>query len=301
MFKLVRFALTALSFLLISPVQTFADRRVSRDNTDFDFKGQSGQIAIRNAYGKEASIKWKKIEEFDSQNKKVNFVNNFASQTYTWSAPVQTQFNGQNCTLINLNAILTPYYQVQGQNVYLNISTYIFNSTVQVPYGNTTLTVPKDTVKFTISMSNWPFKNTTNTLRFGSEIKSEDNDGRKKKMNEFRKFKVRRDQEVDDDGKRAYNDRTLIVDNTGFYDMPSFALINGVQTPVTVALWNDTDDNDKVGIVWTFPYFNNLVYDPVIGTGSPSYIATSSSTTRSVVQSSIIVLLLAFTTFMVTF
>jgi hypothetical protein len=262
--NICKFALFSISLIFTTP-SLASDHFITKGDVTFHFKGQSGQIGIFDKHQREASIKWKKIEEFDSYNNKVDFVNNFASQTFNWGLPIETIINGNNCTLVKFSSILNTKND-KLHNVYFNITTQIFSEDTFIQYGNTTITVPKNVVKFDLSITNWPFKNVNNTLHFGAEM-------RQSKLKEIKEFKVNKLNKVR--SKDSNDDRVVIVDKDSFYDMPSIALINGIETDIGVDLYNDTDDG-KIGIRWMFPYFNNLIYDPVVGTGSPSYIDLTS-------------------------
>jgi hypothetical protein len=268
MFKLIRLALVLIAGIVC------ADQNINRDSTRFDYHGQSGQIAIRDStHGKEASIKWSKIEEITPQGQRVNWVNNFASQSFVWKQPCNVVINSQNATLVEFNSVLNARYN-SSQNIYFNISTLLFQTQSIVPYGNTTITVPKDSIKFTLSMIGWPFRSVNNMLRFGAELKQETHSGKNKTLSDLKKYKINKYNRESNDDKIGYSDRTLIMDGSGFYDMPSFAIIDGVQVSVNVSTYTESDDN-KVGIAWVFPKFTSLLYDPVIGTGTPDYLAMS--------------------------
>jgi hypothetical protein len=295
--KYTFFALSSIALLINQPCVVNADKSISINNINFEFKGQSGQIGLHNSItGKETSIKWKKIEEYNTQNQKVNFVNNFASQVFNWNTPKSIIYNNKNCTLIKLNSILNTKYNLSNP-VFFNISTFIFTDGIQLPYGNTTITVPKNTIKFELNMEGWPFSNSNNTLQFGAEIKQENKDGKNKSLRDLKKFKINKfNRKVNDDDKHTFNDRTLIMDDSSFYDMPSFAIINGIQTPIITSPYNDTDDN-KIGIMWTFPSFKTLIYDPVVGTGTPDYIYSSSSNSNTIESNYIVYILIMISIF----
>ena len=153
---------------LTQPIYSI-DRSLTKGDNTFDFRGQSGQIAISDSKKGSVSIKWKKIEEYSPSQTKVNYVNNFASQTFSWSNPVAMIVNGQNCSSVTLQSFLHARYN-SSVTIPFNITTYLFETDATVFYGNITLTVPKNSIKFTINMNNWPFASPNNTLRFGATI-----------------------------------------------------------------------------------------------------------------------------------
>ena len=55
----------------------------------------------------------------------------------------------------------------------LVIIVYLFTNGTTVPYGNRTLTVPDDAVKFNVEGTNWPFCDAGNSLRVEVEVEVE--------------------------------------------------------------------------------------------------------------------------------
>ena len=55
----------------------------------------------------------------------------------------------------------------------LVIIVYLFTNGTTVPYGNGTLTVPDDAVKFNVEGTNWPFCDAGNSLRVEVEVEVE--------------------------------------------------------------------------------------------------------------------------------
>lgn len=269
--KIAILGLISLGLLNNSPVLG-ADHSITKNNFNFNFAGQSGQISITdNKLGNAASIKWKKIEEYTPQGQKVNYINNFASQNFVWTTPQSVVYGNNNVTSVSINSILNAKYN-STQNIGFNITTYIYSNDTIIIYGNTSINVPKNSIKFTISIGGWPFKNSSNVLQFGAEIRQTNKEGRNKTQNDIKKYKIDKyNRDINDDNKRNHTDRTLIMDDTSFYDMPSFALIDGISTPITVDTYKD-DDDDTIGIRWIFPAFSKMVYDPVMGSGTPLYI-----------------------------
>jgi len=62
--------------------------------------------------------------------------------------------------------------------------------------------------------------------------------------------------------------------------MPTFAIINGIAQPINITM--STEDDDEMVVLFDFPSFSSLVYDPVFGSDTPvSYLSIVSSDSQS--------------------
>jgi hypothetical protein len=94
-------------------------------------------------------LSWEKIEELDVDGKKVQSVNNFASQPFTISGPEEIVYEAglhkHNATRIILDATVTPN-GAGATAAHFVVTVLAFKTDVTIPYGNTTVTVLRDNV-----------------------------------------------------------------------------------------------------------------------------------------------------------
>jgi len=145
-----------------------------------------------------------------------------------------------------------------------NVTTWIYTSTVQVQNGNQTITVPKDSLKFTIKITDWPFMSSTNKLHFGAAILSQGG--------------YRSDAPMIQP-KNTVEQR--IQFGPGNLDLANQAVIDGVNQAISATTYSI---GTQTGVLWTFPYFkNSLEYDPVLTTSGASASARVTAITWSCV------------------
>lgn len=252
--------------------------------------------------GREIGFKLYKMIERNPNGQKVNRVNEFEDDKarFTWLKPYNAiTSNGYNATIAKFVAIV-PERPTSGSSnpiayVNVNVTTYVYAKDVTVQFGSKTISVPKNTIKFTVDIANWKFANPANTLTFGVKIKIQRKDGQ-----ECKEIKIKsKDDSKDDDHNKEK--RIFFSDSGhGAIDFPSFAIIDGVETPINATLRSPDSGDDKInGIYWSFPSFQKtLLYDPVLDpytqTGSASFVSAS---TVSFVIMSIIVAILSILAF----
>jgi len=74
--------------------------------------------------------------------------NSFATQSFTFGAPISTTYQGLNTTKIDFDSVLVGSSKVR-------ISTYIFMQAGRLTIGRDTLNVKQGTVKFNVELSSW--------------------------------------------------------------------------------------------------------------------------------------------------
>jgi len=229
-----------------------------KDGSTFELENDAGTIGLQRAGSPNMiNLKWHKIEEITPSNQVVNSVEDFDKVQHLWKTPKNATINNNNCTSIGFSTLVKSKHS---PTFFANftVTTMIFKTTndVNVTYANTTIVVPKSSIKFTIDISGWKFQSSNNRLRIGAKINSN-----RYKRNEF-KFRNNRT-------------RVVFVTDNGFFDMPSFAVIDGKQiTDVNVTTY--TTDDQKNAIWLVFPFFNgSLHYDPVISNDPSIYDGTS--------------------------
>ena len=96
-------------------------------------------------------LSWEKIEELDVDGKKVQSVNNFASELFTISGPEEIIYEAGlqkfNATRIILDATVQPTGAgAPSASAHFVVTVLAFKTDVTIPYGNTTVTVLRDNV-----------------------------------------------------------------------------------------------------------------------------------------------------------
>jgi len=253
---------------LVSPLAQADSNVTTATGQVIQFLGQSGQIKLTPANSTDfIQIRWNKIEEVTPQGVVVQSVNNFASQVFTWSQPESVVVNGYNATSVVLASQLSVGLgsQVTSTTIF-NISTYIFNMEAMVRNGNQTLSVPENSVKFTVHIDSWPFLNYSNVLTFGAALLHAG--GESSSVGGIT-FKNSQENSIDF--------------GPGTMDMANTAVVDGYNENVTMRTYSV--DPVTSGVQWTFPAFNvSLDYDPTLtltGTSSSSNGAEKSLFSRT--------------------
>jgi hypothetical protein len=116
-----------------------------------------------------------------------------------------------------------------------------------VQSGNTTVVVPQDSLKFDLTVSNWPFQNTANSLMVGMKLKP---------------FGAKNSNAVIQDSGTNTNTKSINYGNM-FFETPTTALYDGVDGNVVVS---QTGLGSSTVMNWKFKSFTtSVVYDPVMG------------------------------------
>jgi len=238
------------ALLVVSVALVCADPwDVVNSNISVHFAGQSGQVTVRRVDDTKGSttvtLQFDKLEEWDANNNTLSPPVAIAlpTQSFVWAAPVIVNYQGYNATELTLTASLSNGGTFQA-------TAYIFFEDAQVTDGNNTYTVLTDHCKLTFTVTNWPFKATSDYLVIGALLKYKG--GAKGDPTDIK----------DKDSKEK-----TIVFGGGSIDVANTATLDGVSQPVTPTLYSKSAGANKfVGIQLQFPSFKNtLVYDPSIG------------------------------------
>lgn len=134
-------------------------------------------------------------------------------------------------------------------NFTMTTITYHEDGTAQ--NGNETIFVPKDGLKFSIEVSDWPFLSADNFLQFGVDLRVQKGDGTDATL-----------QSGSGTPNGPRNQRFDLGDGLSL-DAPSTAVIDGMQADIVSTM--DVSSN-RQSLDWTFPAFEStLYYDPFIG------------------------------------
>eukprot|EP00455_Lapot_gusevi_P038718 TRINITY_DN433_c0_g2_i4.p1 TRINITY_DN433_c0_g2~~TRINITY_DN433_c0_g2_i4.p1 ORF type:complete len:283 (-),score=125.35 TRINITY_DN433_c0_g2_i4:72-920(-) len=222
--------------------------------TKVDFIGRSGQIRLYVGDDFDVKIKWDKIQEVDALGNNVQnqVVNTFANTDFTWSAPSDVTVNGVRGTTTSLSTVFN-VGTGRGTPVNFMVNTTVFQSSVTIQFGNETILVPQNSVKFTINMGAWPFVSTSNKLKFGAVLLSGGKKGPKAPKSKS--------------GPKPGSRERRVGFGIGLLDSASTALVDGVNMNVTTNVGAQTDN--ALSIEWVFPNFQrSLVYDPSMAVDS---------------------------------
>jgi len=240
---------------VFDPISVSADGSLSTPSgVTVQYLGQSGHLRLTAPSSNNfIQLKWHKIQELDSTGDIVASVNNFASQTFTWSSPSETTVNGYNATSVTLTASLSVARggsSGAAGSTNFAVTVYIFQTTATVQNGDQILSVPKDSVKFTVHVDHWPFMSSNNQLQFGVSLLSKGGNG--------------------GDGSIQSKDsqQQSIAFGPGSLDVANTAVVDGTNKAITVSTYKN---GAATGVQWTFPYFNNSMdYDPTLSLTSSS-------------------------------
>ncbi|KAJ0389875.1 hypothetical protein P43SY_010886 [Pythium insidiosum] len=140
-----------------------------------------------------------------------------------------------------------------------NLTATIVSANATTKNGDQIIPVPAGALKFTITMSDWPFQSTNNSVRFAVKLAARGKDG---KARDKPTKKARGDS---DDLKKI---NRVDMGEGMFMDAPAIAVLDGASKDITATV--ETVGKD-IEYVWVFPYFNKtLYYDPVMGSEDPS-------------------------------
>ena len=196
-----------------------------------------------------AMLQLDRLVEVDQNGTNVGHkAQNFNQAEYTWHEPEDT--NDTNITRKQLDAYVS--VGKTKDNLFANFSmvTEVFHTETVIEYANETLVVPSNSFKFSINVSDWPWKddNKENGLSFGVKLK----------------VKTRHGQNAT---KLQGNStgKSLDFGDGMFMDSPSLCIVDG-GIFANVSTTTSATVDGQIDIDWEFPHFENqLYYDPIIG------------------------------------
>lgn len=267
-----------LSLFLINIVVA-EDKSVNGENVFVKALGKSGRISI--AWSKDIDNDTDKvvfdldeIKEYDATGKEVTTTgsvkhsfNNFANQNFTISEVTTVTLNNVNMKNFNFRS------QLKDLTSAVTISVYIAQADGSITFGNETIPIKKDHVKFSILLSSWQWCNASNKcsadgayLELSIAVTSKSAPSKLEK------------------DKKVYGDATP-------YSLGSGKLLLSHQVKIDENIWvnmpNDypkfESKNNKQIYTFRFPKFSqSALYDPTVAgdddtTGAASRLANFSS------------------------
>ncbi|KAJ0390522.1 hypothetical protein P43SY_010835 [Pythium insidiosum] len=201
-----------------------------------------------------------RLEEIKPDNKTGLKAENFNAVDAEWTELEETTLGDAEAvsTSFITPVIVGPKGKPAG-TANFNLTATIVQSNATAMNGNQSLPVPAGALKFTISLSDWPFESTNNSVRFAITLAARGKDGKAR-------GKPSKKPRGDSD-KLKKIDRVDMGEGM-FMDAPALAVLDGVTKDITATV---EQSGNAVEYVWVFPYFNKtLYYDPVVGSEDPS-------------------------------
>ena len=201
-------------------------------------------------------LKLFKLVEHTADGDVAQKAENFNKADFNWSEPLtETSDDGTERIKVQLNSNITVGKPADPIKAQFTMDTFIYVDAGFSMNGNQTLDIPKNALKFSISIKNWPWKNASNYLTFGLAMKVRTKGGKDGAKNPERKRGRGRDGKVS----------RFELGGGAFMDSPELCEIDGETQEVMSTLTSDIG-NDGVLLAWSFPHFEtSLFYDPVIG------------------------------------
>lgn len=242
-------------FTLLFAGVVAADASASTDAVSVEFQGSSGGFKLFPVgEDKFIQISSDNVEEYDIDGKKVGASFSPAGGSF---APVFTTDSGGT----------TVYHAIynnekQNKNFTMGCMLAQANTTVFDPVANDTVTVRENTLKFSVAIEGWVFKNSNNTLVYSISIKDKTGNKTSEKA-----------------GSNATQPKMFNLDD-GSIETPLTAVADGEDVAVQVT---SSEQGVKQIISFTFPSFTkSLKYDPDVSLNSDGKDVPSSASTTVV-------------------
>jgi hypothetical protein len=227
----------------------------SGDGVTIDWEGNSGKMKVRRTGtegNKESSmeISFDTLEEQDGTSKKAGDSYSFKTSDFAWTTPTEETVDGKKTIKVALQSNLTNGAQFEVQS-------WLYQEESEVKSGDTTVTVKKNHVKFSVFVEDWPFKaGDDHKLHFSAAVKFK-GDGKDAPI-------------PDKAADKAKNEKSISA-GPGSLDILTFAMVDGVQKDITATV---VKSGAFTGVTFDFPRFTNkLEYDPVMGLNSAAALA----------------------------
>lgn len=200
-------------------------------------------------------VRFNRIEETSPSGDRVQEASEYANEDM-WTGPIATTLNGLPTELVQIvdNGVMIDGRQ---SAAVLSIQAYLFSVSGEVIQAGEVLSVPKNSLKLTFGMLNWPFQSMSNNLTFGLElILDTESSGSEEEQSEI------------DDGRQQRLDW-----GGAALDIAANAVIDGILVPIQAT---PSRDGEKTFIAFSFPAFNSsLVYDPTVSIGNTKSAAAA--------------------------
>ena len=191
-----------------------------------------------------------------------NKAENFNKADYEWLAP--EDIHDTYGTKVSTRVKLLAYVRVGKikDDLYANFSmtTEVFYENATVEYAGSSFDVMEGALKFSINVTDWPWKDPNGELKFGVKLKIKTKKGKDAKNKPDRK-KIRGDSKVP-------VERLDLGDNM-YLDSPETCILDYDNYDNVTTTTEAAADSDGISIDWTFPHFDtNMYYDPAMGDAS---------------------------------
>jgi len=208
--------------------------------------GKSGKVVLQ-PYGAEdgryVEMSLEGIEELTPQRTPIGWKTpNIASQSFAWSEPKTIFIGHQSATEVQLSSSMNVGGN-SGRNgqIAFNLTTLIAETDIVVPYGNETVMVPRASLKWTINLGPWPWKNnhSDNLLAFSVSMRSHSY------------------------GQATVANDVVKLPDGVFMNLETTAIIDGSKESVG---YEARETSGRNIVTFTFPHYGKSVeYDPVMG------------------------------------
>jgi len=246
------------------------NQQASTDDVTVQFVGSSGKIKLfpSNDSNSFIMVSQSKLTEMTPSGNKVSANSvNFVSEHLSWSAVTKTT-NGSTTYYSTTYGGSSQSFSLGSATVTFSLTANLYQTSAVVPYGNSSVNVVSNSLKFSVSITGWPFNSNNNYLSYDITVedKGGDQDG---------------SLETVDNGQRVHLDG-------GYIEVPTTAIIDGVTKNINVTYTTVGQST----INFEFPHFSqSLYYDPTIVMDGMS--GSNSNAAISVVPSILLLQLLA--------
>ena len=162
----------------------------------------------------------------------------------------------------------------------IDVVVYLVENNTAVPYGNSTIAVKSNSVKFNVESENWPFCDAANSLSVTTDIETVEKVASNDAV-------VNTTDRTNTTGSSSGSepDGTEVTLPSGAsavaFDLPTIALVDELETNVTVTVDASSSGDSTTKIDFVFPNFRKLYYDPTVGFEGESGASSSSSSSGS--------------------
>ncbi|EGZ12660.1 hypothetical protein PHYSODRAFT_248889 [Phytophthora sojae] len=208
------------------------------------------------------------LTELTAAGDEVGHIDKFKPKNSDWTDVVEKDVNG--ATVYSTTFVTT----LEENGALFNLTADIYPVTTAVSYGSQNLTVPAGSLKFTVDIANWPFDDDANTLTLAVTLDAKGPKGGKL-------GKPKKKAKGSDSGSSDASDVERVdMGDSMFMDTPTYAMVDGVETPLVNSSVVDTAGDTE--FQWVFTSFKEtLHYDPVLGDSSTGNTTTTSTSSSS--------------------
>lgn len=197
-----------------------------------------------------------RMEEQDSNGVMIQVAQPFNASDFSWSDPVSdTSVDGVK----TINVSFQTMVNVGQATTQLTVETWLFLNDGKAPDGDDWIDVPAGALKFTITVEDWPWQDTSHTLAFGVDI-----DVTEKSTASTRHSKHKHNPQGRRRGKTMKLGDDKFMEAPETYHVDKNATSSGVALPLKIK--KKPKGKDVVSVDWVFPYFKKvLVFNAILG------------------------------------